>query len=391
MELPTNYKYIGSAAIGLLALTMTLGCGDSTPSESASGQQARAESEPVANPEPANPERAGREDIPGETGPEESPAPEERVAHETEAPIEREQETGPGRIPGFEQGTFTGFPPLDPPREVESEGEPAEHSHQPADLGHLVEGGSGTESEIEPGLTFIPDPAFEGDPVPIVEPEPPKPVDLGPPLVDAPEKLTRMDPKKPLWLDMANKRVVMVGQVCLREGGLEVFACLKGTKEHEAVVSVDIEAFKAHAGLLRVGAQSGSPARWEPSYSPARGSEIEITVLWKGKDGKVQSTRAQEWVYDAEKEQAIKHPWVFAGSGFWVEEETGKRHYQAEGGELICVSNFGSAMLDLPIESSQANASLMFQANTEKIPPLGTPVTLLLTPKKAEPPEEAAR
>jgi len=43
-------------------------------------------------------------------------------------------------------------------------------------------------------------------------------------------------------------------------------------------------------------------------------------------------------------------------------------------------------MLDLPIESSQANNSLMFRAYTERIPPRGTPVTVLLKPKLENPP-----
>ena len=38
--------------------------------------------------------------------------------------------------------------------------------------------------------------------------------------------------------------------------------------------------------------------------------------------------------------------------------------------------------MDLPVESSDANADLMFKAFTERIPPLGTPVTLVLTVKK---------
>jgi hypothetical protein len=38
-------------------------------------------------------------------------------------------------------------------------------------------------------------------------------------------------------------------------------------------------------------------------------------------------------------------------------------------------------MLDLPIESSQANEELMFSAFTDRIPPLGTRVRLVLTPK----------
>ena len=43
--------------------------------------------------------------------------------------------------------------------------------------------------------------------------------------------------------------------------------------------------------------------------------------------------------------------WVFAGSGFWKDEETGKQHYQANGGDFICVSNFPTATLDLPVHT----------------------------------------
>ncbi len=71
----------------------------------------------------------------------------------------------------------------------------------------------------------------------------------------------------------------------------------------------------------------------------------------------------------------MTQPWVFAGSGFWKDEQ-GKDFYMAESGDFICVSNFTTAMLDIPIESSQSNEGLLFEADTEKIPPLGTPVRM---------------
>jgi len=234
--------------------------------------------------------------------------------------------------------------------------------------------------------------AAEGEPQPeprrepAAEAEPPrgddrKPVDLGSPLVKDPKGLVRLDKTRPVWLDKANKRVVMVGQICQRDAPLEMFACPRNTKEHEAIVSVDVEAQTVHAGLLAVGAKAGHPARWDPTYVPAAGTEIEVTVAWKDKEGKPHTARAQDWILDVHTNKAMAHPWVFAGSGFWTDEATGKKYYQAEGGDFICVSNFPSAMLDLPIESSQSNESLLFRAFTERIPPLGTPVTLLLTPK----------
>lgn len=208
----------------------------------------------------------------------------------------------------------------------------------------------------------------------------PEPWDLGPPLVDGVDKLKPLDPERPIWLDMENKSVVLVGKVCQREVPLELFACIRGTKEHEAIVVADVKAVIVHTGLLAVGGEPGNPVQYNPEYVPARGTEIEVTVRWKDAEGKVQTARAQDWIQNTETSKAMTEPWVFGGSGFWV-ESTGEKTYQAEAGDFICVANFGTAMLDVPVESSQANNMLMYRAFTERIPPLETPVTLILAPK----------
>jgi len=43
------------------------------------------------------------------------------------------------------------------------------------------------------------------------------------------------------------------------------------------------------------------------------------------------------------------------------------------------VSNFPTATLDLPIESSQSNEALLFEVFEERVPPRGTPVEMLLS------------
>lgn len=200
----------------------------------------------------------------------------------------------------------------------------------------------------------------------------------------------RLDPKASVWVDVEKKLVIADGYVCLREGQLEMFACLKGTKEHEAVVAVDGKAYFIHAGLLAVGAKAGTPVQFDPMYKPATGTEIEVTVLWIDKDGKKHQVKAQEWIRQAETKKIMTYPWVFAGSGFWFDETTGREHYQAEGGDLICVSNFPSATLDIPVESSQGNMELLFEVNTAAVPPLKTPVRVVLKPIFKEGEEEAA-
>ncbi len=195
-----------------------------------------------------------------------------------------------------------------------------------------------------------------------------------------PPGMKRLQPDADVWIDPKNKRVVMDGVVSLRAGTLEMFACLRGTKEHESIVAVDTKAFPVHAALLAVGAKPGSPVRFQPKYQPATGTPIDITMIWKDEKGKEHHARAQDWVRNLRTHKPIDFTWVFAGSGFYADEE-GHKHYQAEGGDFICVSNFPSAMLDVPVESSQGTADLQFEAFTEHIPPRGTKVRLVLTPR----------
>ncbi len=204
------------------------------------------------------------------------------------------------------------------------------------------------------------------------------------PLSKDPPGMKRLMPEYDVWIDTKNKRVVLDGTVVLREGQLEMFACPKGTKEHEAIVAVDTKAYVVHAGLLAAGAEVGTPVQFQPEYKPATGTEIDIELVWRDAAGDVQRARAQDWIRNMQSGKAMALPWVFAGSGFWVDEADGQKYYMAEQGDFICVSNFPSAMLDLPVESSQDNAQLVYEAFTEHIPPLGTRVRMVLTPKAKE-------
>ena len=201
-----------------------------------------------------------------------------------------------------------------------------------------------------------------------------------PPKLPEPKGAKRLSPQYDIWIDPKEKAVLIDGQISLRQGMLEMFACTRNTKEHESVVSANTKAYIAHAALLSLGAEPGSPVQFLPEYKPPSGSEIEVLVQWIDERGKEQTARAQDWVKDIRTGKAMSHPFVFAGSSFWTDAQTGKKYYQAEGGDFICVSNFGTAMLDIPVESSQANTELAFEAFTERIPPLGAPVRIVLKP-----------
>ena len=212
----------------------------------------------------------------------------------------------------------------------------------------------------------------------------PAPPDLGPPLVDDLKNLQRLDPVDLVWITRDRASVVVQGQICQTQAPLETFACLRGTKEHESVIVVYSSAHTIHAGLLATGIEPGNPVQFYPDFIPGRGPEVEVTVVWKNEQQKTVRARGQEMVRNVSKKQPMKEPWVFVGSRF-VKYDDGEEFYMADGeGVLIGVANFTGAVLDIPVRSSDSGASLLFEALTEKIPPLATPVTLLLTPKRQE-------
>lgn len=191
--------------------------------------------------------------------------------------------------------------------------------------------------------------------------------------------LQRLD--EGIWVDKQNKRLILDGEVCLTKGQLEMFACPKDTKEHESVVATEGKAYVVHAGLLALGAKPGSGVQFTPKYLPATGTRIDIECFWTDEAGKQHQAPAQQWVRNLKTRKPLEYHWVFAGSGFWVDENTGKRHYLADAGDFICVSNFTSAMLDLPVLSPMDNENLLYEAFTENIPPRGTKVTLVFIPR----------
>jgi hypothetical protein len=179
------------------------------------------------------------------------------------------------------------------------------------------------------------------------------------------------------------RRVIVKAEVCLREGMLEHLMCRKGTKEHEAVLSADVDARDIHKALLLAKATPGTTVKFKEDGTivPPTGTRIKITLMYKDQD-KTVTLPGRDWVRDLKTKKSLEHDWVFAGSEFMINplEKDKPPLYAANGGDVICVSNFEGAMLDLPINSSKNNAELEFEAFTERIPPIGTPVTVILEP-----------
>lgn len=206
----------------------------------------------------------------------------------------------------------------------------------------------------------------------------------------APPPGARQLSQRAVWIDRDKQRVYVDGYVTMREGLLEMFACPIGTKEHESIVATLAKSSEVHTALLAVGAKSGTPVSYDPKYVPATGQRIRLWVCYHDEKGKYQVVDARRWVLkNGTTDEQLESDWVFAGSSFFKDPENGQEYYRANSGDMICVSNFSTAMLDIPINSSSDADSLMFIPYTDRIPKRGTPVRLVFVPipiKSDQPP-----
>lgn len=264
--------------------------------------------------------------------------------------------------------------------------------------------------------------------------------------IEPPKTAKPLNPAGTVWLDTVNRKVILQGQLCLREGLLEMLICKAQTKEHESVISIDADAYAIHAALMALGAKPGTPVKFQPEFEPPTGQKLEIYVGWTDEYGRPHRYQAQQLVrratqryytavvdplpkelkidnkgdlrYDTntkeliwfgrlseeKKQELLKRSqnaqyqaaieqffrdsqpreleadFIFAGSHFFQQKD-GTQYYMAEAGNIVCVANFGDALIDVSVRSSADNAGLMFEPFTERLPGRRTTMTVELIPQ----------
>ena len=198
-----------------------------------------------------------------------------------------------------------------------------------------------------------------------------------------------------ITLDWHARSVTVQAEVVRRKGVLELVLCSVETKEHESILHTKARPSDIHAALLALGLAPGVAARWiqfedEPGRAiPPRGAALTVNLSWIDDDGVVQTAEAGQWLLQAEGAASpVPNEWIFVGSeilpdgGYWADGT----------GDIICVSNFPSGVIDVPFESSNRSAvGLLFAANTDAIPPVGTPVAVIIAPKEGAETADYAR
>ena len=184
---------------------------------------------------------------------------------------------------------------------------------------------------------------------------------------------------------------------CLTSGWLEQIACSPNTREYEALLVVETRPQQIHASLLMAGFQPGSPGRWSwendvLTFTPPTGDALDVLVRYADSDGATTEEPVRNWIADHLGQASFPvEPWVFAGSRFApnTSHMGPGEHYVADvTGSIIGLVTFGDEVIGFSrvLADDSAVQKPEWEVATDHVPPLGTPVTLILRPFMQPPP-----
>ncbi len=193
------------------------------------------------------------------------------------------------------------------------------------------------------------------------------------------------------WVRLvAGTRIILDGEMQIDRGpsdGLEVLACLREGKTHEALIRLAGEGGDVvKAAGLALGLADGRPAE-ENRGIPARGTPVSLTALWKDEDGAWRWTDAACLVRDRTTDRPYPPlPWVWTGSRMLLIAEGGpdgkvvrrERFMLDSTRSLAVIFNEPDALLASPFPN--ANEDARFEVNSAIAPPARTRMFLALAP-----------
>jgi hypothetical protein len=177
--------------------------------------------------------------------------------------------------------------------------------------------------------------------------------------------------------------------VCLDAGYLEQVACSPHTREHESLVVIRAQPSQIHAAMLLAGFEPGKPGYWTYEnevldFHPPQGAELEVDARFVDAEGKPVTEPIRQWIIADDGQTPLpSEPWIFGGSAFESNPESmgPGEHYVADmTGSIIGLVTFGDEVIGFSkvMADKQDVQPLQWVINVDRIPPIGTPVTVII-------------
>jgi hypothetical protein len=189
-----------------------------------------------------------------------------------------------------------------------------------------------------------------------------------------------------LWVEYTQgESVQYVPPTMEAPGGVTLRAQLEYTKNGEFSDLPKVE-FQAPAGppiKLGLEFQQGDKVTTAPPlYTLATGTPIKVSLQYE-LDGKRTVVPASKWILNGRTKKELEHDFVFAGSVRAknpLDPDAPPTYLASAEGAYLSVCDVPTTLLSLPVWSPKGQNDRFFAPYTERIPPEGTRVTVILEP-----------
>lgn len=212
---------------------------------------------------------------------------------------------------------------------------------------------------------------------PVPPPAPPErpgnPADWGktkePPIKKVGKNLYQIET---IVVNAKDKTITLRGEVNMQDGLVELLACGLYGKRHESVLMIPVEPYHVQVALLLLGLHPGkNKLKYQGDPGEPQGDPIEIFVEWN-QNGSTVKKRAEDLVFDKSTNHSMPHTqWVFTGSVL----HDGNFMAQIEQ-SLVTTYHDPATIIDNPLSGGKDDT--LYFANKEVIPPVGTPVKMII-------------
>jgi hypothetical protein len=192
-------------------------------------------------------------------------------------------------------------------------------------------------------------------------------------------------------VDTAEKLIRVPCRVNMHRGMIEFLAVASEGKLHESVLLAEAEPLHVHVALLLLGLEPGRGARYHGDQEPVSGPGVEARVEWHAAapapvqaptglvspvspPGRLYTARLEQFAWDIPARRPMPPvAWRFTGAmppgpGPRIEEER----------SVAATYRDPGAVLTNPLPTGTDDT--VYKVNERLVPPVGTPITLLLRP-----------
>ncbi|MEM1097448.1 MAG: YdjY domain-containing protein [Planctomycetota bacterium] len=173
---------------------------------------------------------------------------------------------------------------------------------------------------------------------------------------------------------------------------LELVACTPGSREHEALVTIDAKPSDLHLALLLLGMDPGTPqtgVRGDEGWTivPPTGPKVDLQFVLTTEEGQGERlVPVESWVFDrAADAPLVDHPdggWIFTGSRFVRDsrDPQSPEVYLADvNGTAVSLVHFGDETIGRDTAVTESDDGQNLTPHAEVMPPNGTRIRLRIS------------